>query len=347
MRDLRTICDEINAAAGTHPIGRFQEIRRSIHGKGPKTNKIFTNQTGTIDGKWAFNLGGRKELQLNVGFESFEGDDKDWFRYGVAFSLDPSQTLPKPLILMPKILKLNQYLTNNASEFEDLRFWYYSDHKRSKTFPIGPIPDGVIRVNTFLFWGRLSPRDTVQTEEILFLFDRLLNLYRHVEGDEQIEKAHTNLQKGFVFKAGCMDKPESALGHSKETTKAIVLRHNSLQSALHKALCKQYGEVNVGTENDTGRGSRVDLVVRTKSDFEYYEIKTYPCIRTCLREGVSQLIEYSYWPGGNTAKRMVVVSENPLTPDAKRYLVTLRSDFNLPVYYRRLDMSTETLEELQ
>ena len=343
MKDLEALAQEINLAAGNYAMGRFQEIRRQIHRLSRiKDRDIFTAQT--IHAEWAFHSGGRKELQFNIGFE---GKENEWFRYGVAFSLEPSHTLPNPLILKSKILKLNQYLTSNATDFEDLRFWYYCDHQRSSTLPIGPIPENVIRIHSFLFWGKLSPRESVRPQEALFLFDRLLNLYRYVEGDEQIGNPHTDLRKGFEFKAGCVSKPESALGHFRERTKAIALRHNLLQGALHKILCAKHGEANVGTENDTGRGSRVDLVVRDGADYAYYEIKTYPCIRTCLREAVAQLMEYSYWPGGNLAKRLVVVSENPLTPDARRYINTLRTDFDLPVYYQRLDMATESLEEMQ
>jgi hypothetical protein len=343
MKDLKTIAEEINLAAAGYAMRDFQEIRRQIHGLSRiKDYAIFTAQT--IHDEWAFHSGGRKELQFNIGFE---GEDNDWFRYGVAFSLEPSHTLPKPLVLKPKILKLNQYLTSNAAEFEDLRFWYDCDRQRSTTLPIGPIPENVIRLHTFLFWGKMAPRVKVRSEEVLFLFDRLLSLYRYVEGGEEIGKPKTDLRHGFQFTAGCATKPEAAVAHSVASTKAIALRHNALQTALHKALSAKHGEANVGTENDTGRGSRVDLVVRDGAEYAYYEIKTSPCIKTCLREAVSQLMEYSYWPGGNVAKRLVVVSENPLTQDARRYIGTLRRDFKLPLYYQRLDMKAGELEEMQ
>jgi hypothetical protein len=343
MKDLKTIAKEINDAAAGFAMRDFQEIRRQIHGLSRiKDYAIFTAQT--IHDDWAFHSGGRKELQFNIGFE---GDENDWFRYGVAFSLEPSHTLPKPLILEPKILKLNQYLTTNAAEFEDLRFWYYCDHQRSSTLPIGPIPENVIRLHTFLFWGKMTLREQVRPEEVLFLFDRLLTLYRHVEGGERIGDAKTDLRQGLRFTSGCATKPDTALAHSVAKTKAIALRHNALQTALHKALSEKHGEGNVGTENDTGRGSRVDLVVRDGENYAYYEIKTSPCIKTCLREAVSQLMEYSYWPGGNVAKRLVVVSENPLTQDARRYIGILRSNFKLPLYYQQLNMKSGLLEEMQ
>src|ERR1700754_2452274 len=49
---------------------------------------------------YAFHKGGRRELQFNVGFE----EDGAYFRYGVAFSLEPSRDLSDPVeVLAPKI----------------------------------------------------------------------------------------------------------------------------------------------------------------------------------------------------------------------------------------------------
>lgn len=343
MKKLHAIAEEINAAAVNYRMRDFQEIRRQIHGLSrPKTRDIFTSQT--IHDDWAFHSGGRKEIQFNIGFE---GSQNEWLRYGLAFSLEPSQTLPAPLVLKPKVLKLSEYIRENQSELEDVRFWYYSNHQRSSTLPVTPIPEDLIRVHNFLFWGKMSRRDTIQPKEVLFLFDRLLNIYEFVEGNVPLKKQPAELNKGFQFKAGCSEKMETTIQRSPATTKAVMLHHNKLQVALHSILSQKYGDDNVGTENDTGRGSRVDLVVRDGNRHMYYEIKTSPNIRDCLREAIAQLIEYSYWPGGNEAETLVIVSENPLTPDARRFLVMLRERFHLPIFYQYIDLTHESLGELQ
>lgn len=343
MKSLHNIAKEINAAAVDYGMRDFQEIRRKIHGLSrPKTWEIFTSQTTHDD--WAFHSGGRKEIQFNIGFE---GDENDWLRYGLAFSLEPSQTLPDPLILKPKVLKLNEYIKENQSELEDIRFWYYFEGQRSPTLPVTPIPEDLIRVHTFLFWGKMAGREKVQPKEVLFLFDRFLPIYEFVEGNAILKKRPAELHKGFQFSPGCSDKTEVTIQRSKAVTKAIILRHNKLQKTLHSILTQKYGEDNVGTENDTGRGSRVDLIVRNGNRHIYYEIKTNPNIRECLREGIAQLIEYSYWPGGNEAEALVVVSENPFTPDARRYLVMLRERFHLPIFYQYLDLANGSLGNLE
>ncbi len=339
MKSLSAIAEEINAAAQNYQMGQFQELRRQIHGlTRVKDHRIFTTQS--IHEHYALHLGGRTELQFNIGFEG------DWFRYGIAFSLEPSQTLPRPLILEPKIRTLDQYLTNNAAQFEDLRFWYYTDD-RSPTLPIQPIPQEAIIIDAFLFWGHLCPRAEADADTVLFLFDRLLPIYRYVEGGQPAPSAQTSLRSGLLFKPGCAQKLEATTAQSTATTRQVNLRHNSIQAALHRALSARYGADNVGTENDTGRGSRIDLVVRDAGRHIYYEIKPYPCLRSCLREAVGQLLEYSYWPGGNVAHQLVVVSENPITPDAARYLHTLRKQFGLPIYYQRIDVTADHLYDPQ
>jgi len=113
MKNINTIAQEINAAAVNYRMSDFQEIRRQIHGLlRPKTHKIFTNQT--INDNRAFHSGGRQEIQFNIGLE---GDQNEWLRYGLAFSLEPSQTLPDPMVLEPKVLKLNEYIRENQFVF--------------------------------------------------------------------------------------------------------------------------------------------------------------------------------------------------------------------------------------
>jgi len=340
MKTIKEIAEDINAAAGQFQMGNFQEIRCQIQNKKRvKDHRIFTPQT--IKEKYAYNSGGRTELQFNIG--NINGDPQ-WFRFGVAFSLEPSQTLPKPLILKPKILKLNEFLCNNSTEFEDLIFWIEG---KPLILPIGPIPDEAIRLGNFLFWGKICPRESVDPNTVLFLFDRLLTLYRYVEGGQDTGIINSNLKNGFLFKPGCTEKAETTVWHSRESAKEVTLRHNEMQSVLHKVLCQKFGVEKVGAENDTGRGSRIDLVFRDGTHHVYYEIKPYPSLRICIREAIGQLLEYSYWPGGNIADRLVIVSDNPLTPDAAHYLNVLRTKFNLPVDYQRLDMSTGVLHEPQ
>ena len=103
---LTTIVNEINNRAKQYNVGALQQIRKEILGfKRLPSREIFTSVTTFDD--WAFHHGGRKELQFNIGLESLEGGGE--IRFGVAFSLECSQSLPSIDILVPKIDLFNDF----------------------------------------------------------------------------------------------------------------------------------------------------------------------------------------------------------------------------------------------
>jgi len=110
-------------------------------------------------------------------------------------------------------------------------------------------------------------------------------------------------------------------------------------------LAGKHGKEAVGTECNNGAGSRLDVVVKLQERFHIYEIKTSQSARACIREALSQLLEYSYWPGVQEAERLIIVGEPPLDKDAGEYLGTLRSRFALPLYYCQFDVSSKCLFE--
>ncbi|MGH2403364.1 MAG: hypothetical protein ACRDGN_02765, partial [bacterium] len=61
-----------------------------------------------IHPNYAFHVGGRTELQFNIGEE--ERDGQAVVRHGVAFSLELSQSLPSIEPLLPKIARFNDYV---------------------------------------------------------------------------------------------------------------------------------------------------------------------------------------------------------------------------------------------
>jgi hypothetical protein len=75
-----------------------------------------------------------------------------------------------------------------------------------------------------------------------------------------------------------------------------------------------------------------------KERWVFYEIKADCSAKTCLREAIGQLLEYSFWPEGEQPEKMVVVGESKLNADGKEYLRRIRSRFGLPVEYERVDV---------
>jgi hypothetical protein len=152
--------------------------------------------------------------------------------------------------------------------------------------------------------------------------------------------------KKFEFAPGHNEKKNSTKstydGHSSD----IDLVHNKIQTKIFHQLRKKFGKDNVGTERPTGFGSKVDVVVKeSDGGFIFYEIKTSCFVRLCIREALSQLLEYTYYPNNNNAKKLVIVSPSAITPESISYLKSLRDRFDIPIYYQAYDLEKEALED--
>lgn len=161
-------------------------------------------------------------------------------------------------------------------------------------------------------------------------------------------KASPKLLNKFVFSAGHKSKKSVAKVTCSERLSEIALRHNEIQEDLYNYFCKKLGEDNVGSENDSGLGDKIDIVVRDEDNkCVFYEIKTDPSVRLCVREALGQLLEYAFYPKEDKAKKLVIVSQNRITQDVSTYLQQIRDRFNVPIYYQRYNLKTKALEDIE
>ena len=174
MYDIEQISWTLNELAGDYEIGNLQELRKKLKGlsRRPGTD-IFNKKTISPDNDWAFHFGGRTELQYNIGIE------KEGLRVGVAFSLEPSFSLPDVSILFPKILKFNRYLKKNVEKFNNYKMWHWGTSGRSSISNVYEINNDLMVVHNFIFIGKICK--SVNYDEILKIFDDFLNLYTYVE----------------------------------------------------------------------------------------------------------------------------------------------------------------------
>ncbi len=329
--NIPDIAKKLNELASPHPIGKLQDVRTELKNLNRRPgDKIFSAQTTFDD--WAFHHGGRTELQFNIGHA--DGDQHDNLRHGVAFSFELSQTLPSIDVLVPKVKFFNDFIELNAGDFSDMRMWHY-DPERSSDYPPGAISSALVRKGVFVFLGSRQPAKRIDYERILTDFDRLLSLYRYVESGGTT--APVPLPKsGFDFKPGYSKKVTTAKATLAEKELDLDLRHNLLQDALYQRLTSKYGKDNVRTEQPSGVGTQIDVVVKMKSEYWFYEIKTALTPRACLREAIGQLLEYGYWPGAQEPTRFIVVGESPIDEVGQEYIRRLRKRFSLPIEYEAI-----------
>lgn len=153
----------------------------------------------------------------------------------------------------------------------------------------------------------------------------------------------------FLFTPGHQERPELVTVIYDSQNKPVDLPHNRMQTNIYRHLTEIYGEANVGTEQNTGIGPKIDIVVKENRHGEdayiFYELKTSNSLRQCIREALSQLLEYAYYhdPHKNIIK-LIIVSHNKITEETKCYLQLLRDRFQLPIYYQRYDPEKEQLD---
>lgn len=151
-------------------------------------------------------------------------------------------------------------------------------------------------------------------------------------------------------------KFEFRAGHNAKKTGVVVtaaaaqpqtatLLHNEIQNQMYTSLAAQYGKASVGTEVPTGDGTAIDVVVKTDQFCWFYEIKTGPSVRVCIRQAIPQLLEYAYWQAdGNRADKLIIVSPLKLMPQAAAYLDFLRQRFKLGIYYEQIHINPPEAE---
>lgn len=328
MPTISEIAHKINELSSGHAIGDLQTIRKKIKGMGRQAGStIFHDDTIKDSEGWAFHYGGRKELQYNIGEET-EG-----LRYGIAFSLEPSQTLPDIELLFPKITRFNQFLRENPSFFKGYRMWHWQDG-RSDIYPVTEIGANLLVSNTFIFIGKLNEGDEIDYPAILKTFDELLTPYIYVEKGTAsgIVEAEFQQETDFKFSSGKRSLVFRRTHTTKEKYADLDVRHSLIQEKLAETLIAQYGKDNVSIENSCF-GKSIDVVLRQGKEYIFYEVKTCGSAKGCLREALGQIMEYAYWPGIAHAKKIIVVGEPEIDPNTKNYLGYLNRTFALPLEY--------------
>lgn len=323
---IREIANEINTRAMNYRFAKFQDIRKDIKGLSKKaSSSIFTNQTISDKG-WAYHYGGRKEIQFNIGIEN-EG-----LRYGIAFSLETSRSLPDVSILYPKILKLNSLIRNEPDLFDDYKMWYWKS-ERSEIKNVFEINGDLAQNGTFIFIGKLMDIDNLDFNEILLTFTDLLEIYIEVETEPSSHTKTKPSKTKFKFDTKLNKLPRKSNYSTVEREINVDVRHTILQEKLYNQLILKYGKESVVLEHQIN-GNRIDIVVKLEEDsYVFYEVKTGSSAKSCIRQAIGQLFEYAYWNTSEFEVKMVIAGEFEIDKTTLDYIQFLRNHFKIPISY--------------
>jgi hypothetical protein len=149
------------------------------------------------------------------------------------------------------------------------------------------------------------------------------------------EPAFTEADGMFVFKSGHNVPADKKKLEYERHKRDVNNYHNHVQNSLFTAKSALHGADNVGTEINTGFGSRVDLIVRDGRKFALYEIKTGPSLQACVREALGQLLEYRHLIGHKKISKLVVVTPHPGDERIEAYLAFMRDEHHIPIHYEQ------------
>lgn len=163
--------------------------------------------------------------------------------------------------------------------------------------------------------------------------------------DQKIErvKAARSFESGIKFKKGHNPKFVGVIEVSTPTRRKATLIHNRIQNEVYKSLMTEFPTHEIGTEVPTNIGS-VDVVRKLPEAYVFYEIKTTQSIKTNIRQGISQLMEYAYWSEIPNVIELIIIGPCPSNESSRRYLSKLRTEFKLPIYYRYFNLEDSTLK---
>lgn len=199
--DIREISNTINRRAfiSKSEFYKLQALRADYYGGRTQSLEPFAGKGIKDDEDYAFHLGGRQEIQFNIGTDSFKG--YTIFRYGLAFSLNTGQTLHDPkATFRPLIRKFNKFYSENKTYFKDICMWYYRNGSFVKFFTkVQEIDADMFQTNNFIFLGRYFEKDINKINHndidvIVDFFSYLMELYKVVQlGKQGIENRISKL----------------------------------------------------------------------------------------------------------------------------------------------------------
>lgn len=122
--------------------------------------------------------------------------------------------------------------------------------------------------------------------------------------------------------------------------------HAKIVFGLYGQLVQQHGAAQVSCERlNPIQRTRIDISVKVENGEVFYEVKSYPSIKECIRVALGQLMEYCYFPNVKRAQKLVIVSNLEATDSISEYMQHLRKELALNIWYARFDLEKGVLGE--
>jgi len=179
------------------------------------------------------------------------------------------------------------------------------------------------------------------------------NLNRYSFAHYKEEYALTDETQTDTYNFNAAKDSEPAIGGEVKKRKyerqPKTLEIEDLHQAISDKLLIKLKSEGRTVKREVGAGyanNRIDLVEQLSDGDIFYEIKTYPSLKTSIRVAIGQLLEYSMWTKQNKAKELIVITQPmPDMDKVKEYFAHIRKTYNMPLYYQSFDVDTNELSE--
>lgn len=372
--DLELILDELEYL---YPIYQYVELEIESAIKLDKVARICFNTEGWV--KPSGHSGKSKnpdthEANYGFGHEEWLFDFSkliDGYHYGF---LEPIYKHPDAYV--GKVFNVHLFTIDSSSkkrfwvgEIRDLevidvqenkrikkeykeRGWYSEMEDQLTGLELDPVQLGEWTGNTWLFNVKFKPENC--------LIDKLIEVDSSDSAIPSTRYTLINLKKlpsELEKKESLQDSygpPEKSDPVPKFTTLStrtsgpkiteIPHLHYRITESLYKFL-KNEGYI-VQWERLSPAGGKVDMIGWKGEKAIFFEIKTYPSAKACIREALGQVLEYAMYPSKSRADKLVIVSQNNSTPSDQAYIQHLRETLNLNLEYWAFDHEQKTVLEL-
>lgn len=213
-------------------------------------------------------------------------------------------------------------------------------------FDYAPINEGKI----FNVRYKLDSSNWVKYEEPILIEDPVIEIGKNKHYVALPKKGLISVDElpvgSFTFKEGHTPGNTGKItGKRKKLDFLMQLKHKEIQEKIYNQLSKSSKGTlrKVGTENRTGFGKSVDIVVSCPEEgIIFYEIKTSGSALQCIREAIGQLFEYSYYTNNHFAQKLIVVGLSKASKPVQQYLEYLKVKLGISLCYQFFD-STKNL----
>ena len=151
-------------------------------------------------------------------------------------------------------------------------------------------------------------------------------------------------QQPFVFVKGLRISKQTSERNTKEHTTVVSHLHEEMKKLLYEQKVKEYGEENVGTENQIGN-KRIDLVVKKGNLYDFYEIKTFEDPGKCVQEAFGQVLIYAKMSCWECIDNLFIVGPNDIDYNENWLVKSDNYDKSLSVSYISLPTENNIKEE--